>query len=61
MSTNVSIISPVLWDGVWHMSGGLDVPHDVAEKWERQGLVDIVSVDGQAVVWPSCCNGTGHQ
>ena len=55
----VKIISPVLHDGVWLNAGQHPMPLDVAEQHERAGLVDIVSVDGEAVVWSSCC-GDGH-
>lgn len=53
----VKIISPVAHDGVWLMEGEHPMPLDVAQAHERVGLVDIVSVEGERVVWVSCCGG----
>lgn len=55
----VKIISPVLHAGQWLNSGEHPMPLDEAQAQERAGMVDIVSVDGETVVWASCC-GDGH-
>lgn len=56
----VKIISPVLHGGVWLNEGEHPMPLDVAQQHERTGMVDIVSVDGERVVWASCCTGGDH-
>jgi hypothetical protein len=56
----VKIISPVLHDGVWLNSGEHPMPLDDAQALERTGMVDIVSVDGERVVWAVCCTGADH-
>lgn len=56
MTTTVKAISPILVDGKWRSAGQeVDVPNDQAKALEAQGMVDLVSVDGHAVVWGSCC------
>lgn len=56
----VKIISPVLHAGQWLMEGEHSMPLDVAQAQERAGLVDIVSIEGERVVWASCCAGGDH-
>lgn len=56
----VKIISPVLHNGAWLNSGEHPMPLDEAQAHERAGMVDIVSVDGETVVWSSCCAGGDH-
>ncbi len=72
MTTKIKIISPVLFaageslDGEmlsaskWIMQGEAIVADDRATTLERDGYADIVSRDGEAVTWPSCCAGSSH-
>lgn len=56
MTTLIKVISPILLDDKWyHRTDEVLVTDEQALELERKGLVDIVSVDGEAVVWPSCC------
>jgi len=71
MATKIKIISPVLFaageplDGAvllaskWVMAGEALVADDRATSLERDGYADILSRDGAAVTWASCCAG-GH-
>lgn len=60
MTTKIKAISPVLFDGKWHQAGEeFDVPDDFAKAEEAKGAADIVSRDGHAVLWASCC-GQAH-
>lgn len=56
----VKIISPVLQNGAWLNSGEHPMPLDEAQAHERAGMVDIVSIEGERVVWASCCAGGDH-
>ena len=56
----VKIISPVPHAGVWLTEGEHPMPLDVAQRHERAGLVDIVSIEGERVVWASCCADGNH-
>ncbi len=42
------------------MTGEAEVADERASELDRDGYADIVSVDGAAVVWPSCCSGGDH-
>lgn len=56
MTTTVKVISPILVDGVWKSAGeDVDMQDDQAKALEAQGMVDLISVDGNPVVWGSCC------
>lgn len=41
----------------WVNSGVATVDTEKARRLERDGYADILSVDGAAVVWSSCCSG----
>ena len=56
----VKIISPVLHNGTWLSSGEHPMPLDEARAQERAGMVDIVSIEGERVVWASCCADGDH-
>lgn len=58
MSATVKIISPILVNESWVLSGEIDMLIDEARVYEAAGMVDIVSIDGEAVTWAACCSGT---
>lgn len=72
MTTKIKLIVPVLFaageylngselsGAKWLMDGEVDVPDERAAELERDGYADIVSINGAAIVWPSCCAGGDH-
>jgi len=44
--------------GEWARNGEHQLDHEFALAQESQGMLDILSVDGEPHVWGSCC--TGH-
>lgn len=57
----VEIIKPILVGDVWHRTGQVALSDDQADEYERLGWVDIVSHDGQPVVWAACCTDGDHE
>ena len=56
MTTIAKVISPILVDNVWHGAGSdVELENETAKALESQGIVDLVSIDDQTVVWGSCC------
>lgn len=51
----VEIIRPILVNGEWVRKGQVEISTEEAKAHEAVGLVDIVSTDGHAIVWASCC------
>jgi hypothetical protein len=51
----VNVISPILIDGKWIMSGNADIDLDVAKSEYKKGNVIIVSIDGNKVFDNPCC------
>lgn len=52
----VKVISPILVGDEWVRSGEVTIDVETAKAHESAGLVDIVSIDGDPVVWCACCN-----
>lgn len=52
------VISGFKFDGVDKFPGDtVDLPDDVADTYDAQGLVDIISQDGEEVAYAACCSG----
>lgn len=59
-SAVVKIISPILINSEWVRSGEVTLPTAEAMAQDAAGLVDIVRIDGVAVVWGACCSSQEH-
>ena len=42
----------------WVRGGTTSVSDEKAQALERDGLADILSVDGERAVWGACCDGS---
>lgn len=44
----------------WVRGGTASVSDEKAQALERDGLADILNVDGKRAVWGACCSGGDH-
>ncbi len=44
----------------WVRGGTVSVSDEKAQALERDGLADILSIDGVAFHWGACCSGGDH-
>lgn len=45
----------------WKRTGAVVLPDEAADEFERLGWVDVISHDGERVVWGACCQDGAHQ
>lgn len=56
-TAKVQVLHAVLTSAGWVNPGPAEMDADEARQFESSGMVDVLSVDGQAEVWSACCAG----